>query len=180
MKKVVFLDRDGTINVDHGYVHDKAQWEFTPHAPQALKTLADHGYALAVVTNQSGIGNKLYTAEEVEILHAHMRTLLKEKGVNIDVIAYCPHIPSDQCDCRKPLPGMFQQIEHILGPIDYSKSWMVGDKLADILFGQAKGVRTVLLKSSYWHSDELGALNTPPTFIAEDLRAAAEYIVGVV
>lgn len=174
--RVVFLDRDGTINVDRGYVYRRDDWEFAPGAIEGLKLLQSAGFTLAVVTNQSGIAREYYTADDVAALHGHMRSLLATEGVAIEAVAYCPHGPEEDCDCRKPQPGMAKQIEDQLAePVDFAASWMVGDKPADVGFGAALGLRTILLESRYWQP---GELECEPTHTAASLLEAARYIVG--
>jgi D-glycero-D-manno-heptose 1,7-bisphosphate phosphatase len=175
MMRVVFLDRDGTINVDRGYVYRRDDWEFVPGAIEGLKLLQTADYALAVVTNQSGVARAYYTAEDVQELHRHMRALLEAEGVTLDAVAFCPHGPDEDCDCRKPRPGMARWIEAQLGDVvDAASSWMIGDKPADVGFGAALGLRTVLLASPYWKPEEL---TSPPTQIADSLLEAARFIV---
>lgn len=174
MKKVAFLDRDGTLNVDHGYVHKVEDWEFNDRAPEALKKLQDAGFALAVVTNQSGIGRGYYTVEDMKKVHEHMVQELAKHGVKIDAIAYCDHDPDAACDCRKPAPGMAKQIEEQLGDIDYANSWMIGDKEADVLFGEAIGTKTVLINSKYWGSD----MGIKPDIVVDSLYEVAGEMVS--
>lgn len=179
MRKAVILDRDGTLNVDHGYVYRKEDWQFTPGAPEALKKLQDAGFVLTIATGQSGIGRGKYSEDDMHTLHTHMRALLKDSAVVIEAIAFCPHAPEEGCVCRKPGLGMYTQLVDAVGPIDSAQSWMVGDKLDDLRFGVAADLNTVLLKSRYWHEDELVALNVKPTFVAATLHEAAKFIVKV-
>lgn len=175
MLKVVFLDRDGTINVDHGYVHKIEDWEFTPKAPEALKMLQDAGFALAIITNQSGIAQGLYTEADMKKLHQYMEVELAKAGVKLSVITYCPHSrDKNQCDCRKPLIGMAKQIEEKIGPIDYAASWTIGDKEADLMFGKTAGTKTALLRSRYWKEGELAE---QPDIVADSLYEVAQGIV---
>ncbi len=174
--KVVFLDRDGTINVDHGYVHRREDWEFTEHAVDALRLLRDAGFQLTIVSNQSGIASGRYTADHVLRLHAWAGRLLCESGVAIAAWAFCPHAASAACGCRKPKTGLVLEIVRQLGePIDYEASWTIGDKESDVLFGESLGTRTVLLSSRYWEPEDVCCR---PTHIAHTLRAAAIHIVG--
>ncbi len=174
-KKVVFLDRDGTLNVDHGYVNEAEQWEWIPGAIEACKKLQGAGYTLAVVTNQSGIGHGIYTEEDMHALHRLMERDLAEQGVHLDAIAYCPHNrDTGDCDCRKPKLGMAKQIEAKIGDIDYANSWTVGDKDKDILFGKNAGTKTIIIRSKYW---EEGALPAKPDAIVDSLQEAAEIIL---
>lgn len=174
MKKVVFLDRDGTINVDTGYVHLPSQWQFTNRAIDALKMLQDAGFTLAIATGQSGIGSGMYDEAAMHALHRYMQALLKEHDVHIAAIAFCPHRPDEGCHCRKPNPGMAQQIERVIGPVDYTSSWMIGDKLDDVGFGKAIGVNIALIKSRYWNEADI---TQQPDIIVESLYEAAEKIV---
>ncbi len=126
---MAFLDRDGTINVDRGYVHRIDDWEFTPGCVEALGALRTLGFQLAVVTNQSGIAAGKYTVEHARRLHEHMCYELSLSGVHVSAVVYCPHATDACCECRKPRTGMARQVEAILGlPIDYAASWTIGDK----------------------------------------------------
>ena len=175
--KVVFLDRDGTINVDHGYVYHVDDWELTDDAAEAIAMLQSAGFRLAVVTNQSGIASGKYSKSDVDRLHDHMLGELALAGATIDAIAVCPHASDDDCDCRKPKTGMAAQIAAQLNqPIDYERSWTIGDKLSDVGFGAALGTSTALIRSRYWDVD---ALNVKPTLIVDSLFGAAEQITGV-
>jgi D-glycero-D-manno-heptose 1,7-bisphosphate phosphatase len=173
--KVIFLDRDGTINVDQGYIYRASDWEFADRAPAGLKKLQEAGYRLAVVTNQSGIGRNYYSIEDMEALHAHMKRELAKHGVTLDAIAFCAHAPEEKCACRKPETGMTRQVEEQLGEIDYARSWIVGDKEADLKFGTSLGMRAALIRSRYWQEDEL---SEKPAVIVDSLLEAAKEIVS--
>ncbi len=173
-RKVIFLDRDGTINVDHGYVHRLADWELCPHAPAALAKLQADGFLLTVTTNQSGIGHGLYTEQEMNLVNAHMRAELLKQGVTIDAIAFCPHHREAKCICRKPATGMVSQITKQLGKIDLPNSWSIGDKPLDVEFGRNAGARTALIRSRYWQEKDL---LTKPDMIVDSLLAAADNII---
>jgi D,D-heptose 1,7-bisphosphate phosphatase len=171
---VVFLDRDGTLNVDFVYVHQIEDWRFTDRAADALRMLRAAGFAVALVSNQSGVARGLSTATDIEALHRHVRDLLARDGAALDAVAYCPHGPEDDCDCRKPRTGLARQVERQLGqPIDYAASWTIGDKLSDLAFGVALGTRTALLRSRYWNDSEL---ETDPDVVADSLYDAARAI----
>lgn len=174
-KKVIFLDRDGTINVDHGYVHHEEQWEWIPGTYEALQRFRDAGYALAVITNQSGIAHGLYEERDMHALHDFMNAELKENGIVLDAVAFCPHGRDDNnCDCRKPGIGMARQIEEKLGEIDYKHSWTIGDKEADVGFGKKAGTKTALIRSQYWKEGELAE---QPDVIVDSLKEAADAIL---
>lgn len=174
-QKVIFLDRDGTINIDHGYVFEVARWQLTDRVVEALRQLRAAGYFLAIITNQSAIGSGKYTEADMHALHEHMTQQLAAEGVSIDVIAFCPHARDAGCLCRKPGTGMATTVEAALGPIDYSASWTVGDKEADIGFGQAKGMKTALIRSRYWSAD---ALRVQPDLIVDSLWDFSQQITN--
>ena len=174
-KKVVFLDRDGTINVDSGYVYRVEDWMFAWHAPEALKLLQDAGFTLGVVTNQSGIGQGLYTEEDMNNIHEHMFMELKKKGVSIQYLAFCPHSRDSACDCRKPGIGMIKELERQIGQIDYAGSWTIGDKLLDFELGRNASTNTALIRSEYWNSSDLE--EEKPDIIVDSLYEAAQAII---
>ncbi|NDJ58811.1 D-glycero-beta-D-manno-heptose 1,7-bisphosphate 7-phosphatase [Enterobacteriaceae bacterium 4M9] len=147
----IFLDRDGTINVDHGYVHEIDQFEFIDGVIDALRELKAMGYALVLVTNQSGIARGIFSEAQFEQLTEWMDWSLADRGVDLDGIYYCPHHPEaklddyrQQCDCRKPQPGMLMSARDFLN-IDMAASYMVGDKLEDMQAAAAAGVGTKVL-----------------------------------
>lgn len=175
-RRAVFLDRDGTINVDHGYVHRFEDWEFLPGAVEAIRQLRGAGYQIAVVSNQSGIGSGQYARDDVEQLHGHVARLLSNEGAEVDAWAFCPHTAADDCFCRKPRTGMIDAIlQQLNEPIDFGASWMVGDKPGDVEFGGALGMRSILLTSRYW--DAVDHLHRPDQ-AAASLAEAARIILG--
>jgi D-glycero-D-manno-heptose 1,7-bisphosphate phosphatase len=174
MKKVIFLDRDGTINVDHGYVYKIEDWEWQPGAIAGIKKLKAAGYNIAIITNQSAIGDGTYTIADMQKLHDFMTKEFEKEGVRPVAIAFCPHRRDGDCDCRKPKLGMAKQAEEQIGAIDYGQSWTVGDKIADMQFGKNAGTKTALLRSKYWKPEEL---SEQPDVIADSLEEAAKNIV---
>jgi D-glycero-D-manno-heptose 1,7-bisphosphate phosphatase len=151
MTKAVFLDRDGTINVEKNYLHKVQDFEFLPDAVEGMKILQDAGFLLIIVTNQSGIGRGYYTEEDFQILNDWMLGVLEENGVHITDVLYCPHLPDAGiekyrkiCDCRKPALGMFKQAvsKH---NIDLNVSWAVGDKLRDCSICEKSDCRGILV-----------------------------------
>lgn len=147
MTVAVFLDRDGVINFDHGYVSSWDQFEFMPGVPEALHGLAQAGYQLVIVSNQSGIGRGFYTEADLRKLNEYINDYLKGAfDIQMAGFYHCPHHPTEakgeflmQCDCRKPEPGMILQASRDLG-IDVRGSLLVGDKNSDIAAGRAAGV----------------------------------------
>ncbi|KAA8997593.1 D-glycero-beta-D-manno-heptose 1,7-bisphosphate 7-phosphatase [Affinibrenneria salicis] len=147
----IFLDRDGTINVDHGYVHEIDQFQFIDGVIDALRELKDMGFALVLVTNQSGIARGLFTEEQFMRLTEWMDWSLADREVDLDGIYFCPHHPDaaleeyrQTCDCRKPEPGMFLAAKQEMN-IDMAASYMVGDKPEDMQAAIAAGVGTRVL-----------------------------------
>ncbi|GAB7140072.1 D-glycero-beta-D-manno-heptose 1,7-bisphosphate 7-phosphatase [Deferribacterales bacterium RsTz2092] len=154
-KPVVFIDRDGTINVDGGYINHADNFILYPFAAQAIRMLNTHGYLAVVVTNQSGIAKGFYTEEVMHELHGEMKTRLARGGARVDAIYYCPHDPDAKieqyrmvCRCRKPDTGMLEQAIAEL-PIDTTRMTMVGDKYGDIQTGFKMNCRTIMLNTGY-------------------------------
>ena len=139
MKRAAFLDRDGVINVDTGYVGQVDRFRLIPGAAAGLKLLADAGYLLVVVTNQSGIARGYYTQADFAAVTRHMLAELAAQGVTIAHVACCPHRPDGDCLCRKPRPGMILDSAARLN-IDVSRSVLIGDKPSDIAAGDNAGV----------------------------------------
>ena len=144
MHKAIFLDRDGVINIDHGYVHKIENFEFVPGIFEALRHFRDLGYKLIIVTNQSGIGRGYYSEEDFWKLSNWMQERLMAEGIEITEIFHCPHHPDSGCGCRKPEPGMI--LEAIKKyDIDPERSWMIGDKPSDLEAAQRAGVKNGIL-----------------------------------
>jgi D-glycero-D-manno-heptose 1,7-bisphosphate phosphatase len=145
-RKAAFIDRDGVLNEERAFVYRVEDFELIPGAVEALKALKQAGYALVVVTNQSGIARGLYPEADYHALTAHMLGRLLSAGVEVDAVEYCPHLPDAplaryrlDCDCRKPKPGMLKRAIAALD-IDPAVSFLVGDRLSDIEAGRAAGV----------------------------------------
>jgi len=145
-RRAAFVDRDGVINVESGFLHRVEQFEFLPGAIAGLTLLQAAGYLLVVITNQSGIARGLYAEEDYRRLTAYMQQRLSAAGVHLDAIEHCPHLPDAlvaryriDCDCRKPLPGMLLRAASALN-IDLPGSILVGDRGSDIQAGRSAGV----------------------------------------
>jgi D-glycero-D-manno-heptose 1,7-bisphosphate phosphatase len=151
MRRAVFLDRDGVIVVDRGYVHRVEDFAFVPGTVRALQRLQVAQWRLVVVTNQSGIARGLYSPVDYDRFTAHLRSQLAESGVELDAVYHCPHLPDAtvtqyrlDCACRKPAPGMLLRAARELS-LDLPASVMVGDRLSDLQAGRAAGVGRCLL-----------------------------------
>ncbi|PLR32875.1 D-glycero-beta-D-manno-heptose-1,7-bisphosphate 7-phosphatase [Chimaeribacter californicus] len=150
----IFLDRDGTLNVDHGYVHEIDNFQFIEGVIEACHTLKQMGFALVVVTNQSGIARGMFTEDQFMQLTEWMDWSLADRDVDLDGIYFCPHHPEgsveayrQECECRKPHPGMLLSAQQELN-IDMAASYMVGDKPEDMQAGLTAGVGTKVLVRS--------------------------------
>jgi D-glycero-D-manno-heptose 1,7-bisphosphate phosphatase len=152
--KALFLDRDGVINHDHGYVHTPEQFSFMPGIFELLEAAVNAGYRPIVITNQSGINRGYYTQSDFERLTRWMLARLFERGLTVGGVYYCPHRPDEQCHCRKPEAGLFEQaiIDH---QIDPAASIMIGDKISDLKAAQKVGTKKrILLTGGENLSDE--------------------------
>lgn len=141
--KAVFLDRDGTININEPeYVHKIEDFKLFPETIPALKKLSKTDYKIIIASNQSGIAGGYYTLVQMKKLHKWMLLELENKDIRIDRIYYCPHGPNDNCSCRKPKPGMLLKAGEDFG-LNLSKSWIVGDGSGDIIAGREANVKTI-------------------------------------
>ncbi len=155
LKRAVFLDRDGTLNVEKNYLIHPQDFEFIPGVPAALKKLQDAGFLLVVVTNQSGIARGYFTVSQLNNLHRFMEEALATYDVTLDGIYFCPHHPIEgknrycrPCNCRKGKPGMLLQAAADL-KIDLSQSIMIGDSCTDMEAGAAVGCRCYFVRTGY-------------------------------
>jgi D-glycero-D-manno-heptose 1,7-bisphosphate phosphatase len=184
--KAVFLDRDGTINVEVGYLSDPDELELIPGAAEAVARLNDAGFIVVVVTNQSGVARGYFTEEDVHAVNRRMVDVLQSEGARIDGIYYCPHHPefgSDvyrkDCECRKPNTGMVKRAVEDLD-IDISRSYVVGDHVGDVLLGVNAGAHSIHVLTGHG-ADERKKLiergiNT--VHLASNLKDAVEYILA--
>ncbi len=154
MNKAIFLDRDGTINVEKYYLYKIEDFEFLPGVVEALKKLQDAGYLLIIITNQSGIGRGYYTENDFKKLNDWMVLTLKEQGVTISAVYYCPHLSDANilkyrvdCECRKPKLGMYQQAIKDFD-VDLSRSFAIGDKIRDCAICEQTECRGFLISNN--------------------------------
>jgi D-glycero-D-manno-heptose 1,7-bisphosphate phosphatase len=181
LKKVVFLDRDGTINRDSpDYIKSRGEFEFLPGSLEAISNLTRHGFVTIVVTNQSAVPRKLISPMELEFIHSMMAQTVALNGGEIKDVFYCPHMPEDGCDCRKPEPGLIFQARDKY-EIDLTAAVMVGDSVKDIECARRAGCgRAVLVKSGLKDDvkNELKSRQTRVDFVADDLLYAADWIIA--
>ncbi|HEX8960345.1 MAG TPA: D-glycero-beta-D-manno-heptose 1,7-bisphosphate 7-phosphatase [Geobacteraceae bacterium] len=181
-RRAVFLDRDGTINVEKEYLHRPEEFAFIPGAPEAIRLLKEAGFLVIVVTNQSGVGRGYYDEAAVHRLHRYMDGELARFGTGVDGYYLCPHHPLHgvgpyrrDCGCRKPLPGMLLEAAKDFS-VDLAASWIVGDKLADVEAGLAAGCRPLLVRTGY--GEEESARLPAGVPVCDDLLAAARAITS--
>ncbi|MCB9481201.1 MAG: D-glycero-beta-D-manno-heptose 1,7-bisphosphate 7-phosphatase [Desulfobacteraceae bacterium] len=179
-KPVVFIDRDGVINFDSpDYIKSCDELFFIPQSIDAIANLSMAGHDVFVITNQSVIGRKMVTPEDLKKIFAKMTDAVKEKNGNIKEIFFCPHIPKDNCSCRKPAPGLFFQARDKYG-LDLSNSVMIGDSSKDIIAAENAGVKfkiLVLTGNGKKAQKELEEKKTAPDYIAENLYDAHNWII---
>lgn len=151
----VFIDRDGTINIDAGYISHPDSFVMYPFAPQAVRMLNEAGFLAIVITNQSGLARGFFTISVMNEIHAKMNRIFNAGGAKIDGLYYCPHDPNAkvaefraECECRKPKTGMIDAAVRDL-PIDKSRMYFIGDKYSDMKTGFASGCKTIMVETGY-------------------------------
>ncbi|MDR5860092.1 D-glycero-beta-D-manno-heptose 1,7-bisphosphate 7-phosphatase [Halomonas eurihalina] len=179
--KLVILDRDGVINQDSDdYVKSLDEWIAYPAAIEAIARLHRAGWQVAVATNQSGIARGYYDENVLAGMHQHMLSLVHAAGGELAHIAYCPHGPDDDCQCRKPLPGMLHEIRQALDLPSLEGSWMVGDSLRDIQAGEAAGCHQALVLTGKGERtlEKHPEIATSSVGVFPDLAAFADWLLS--
>ena len=187
MNRAVFLDRDGTVNEEVGYLRDLDQLRLIPGAGTAIRRLNEAGLNVVLVTNQSGVARGYFPEALVHEAHERLNQLLSNEGARIDAVYYCPHHPTAgnspytmACDCRKPGTGLIDRAARELG-IDVRQSYMIGDKWSDVELGQRAGAHSILVRSGF-APDDPGNVRPAhlkdPDFIAHTIVEAADWIIG--
>ena len=176
--RFVVLDRDGTIIVERNYLSDPAQVELLPGSAAGLRRMRDLGLGLIVITNQSAIGRGFIDRTRLDQIHERMGELLKSEGVQLDGLYFCPHLPEEGCNCRKPAPGLLRTAAQELN-FDASQSFVIGDKVCDIELGQRVGATTILVRTGYGEQFEKDG-DLQPNFTVSNLKEAAEVIKEIV
>ncbi|MBX3007987.1 MAG: HAD family hydrolase [Melioribacteraceae bacterium] len=179
----LFLDRDGTINEDTGYVKNPDEITILPGVPEGIRKLKEQfGFKMIVISNQAGISKGLMTREDVELVNARINELLNTEGAYIDDYLYCPYHPDfdppEKTICRKPSPMMIIEAAK-LHDVDLSASYMIGDRASDIEAGINANVKTILLKSELFESsiNNLHNQGKKPNFVAANFNEACDYII---
>ncbi|PIE63606.1 MAG: D-glycero-beta-D-manno-heptose-1,7-bisphosphate 7-phosphatase [Desulfobacterales bacterium] len=185
-KPAVFLDRDGTINEQMGYINHISRFQLIPGVEEAIGRVNAAQIPVVVVTNQSGLARGYFSAQLLDAVHQKMTDQLAEKNAHVDGIYICPHHPEAKeeqyrqtCTCRKPKTGLLEQAAQDLG-IDLNRSFVVGDRWSDIKCGAAAGATSILVMTGYGRGDAeyIGPTQqVQPNYIAEDLSQAVEWIL---
>ncbi|MEJ2587440.1 MAG: HAD family hydrolase [Deltaproteobacteria bacterium] len=185
-RPAVFLDRDGTINQQMGYINHISRFILLPGVSSAIKRLNHHGYLTIVVSNQSGVARGYFPIGLVHEVHDHMKSLLGENGATVDGIFFCPHHPAGKvdkysklCDCRKPGTGLIKKSMADFD-IDMEKSYVVGDRYTDIEMARRCGLKAILVKTGYGMGDleyVIPQCHFKPDHIASNLQEAVDWIL---
>ena len=179
--KLVILDRDGTINAESAdFIKSPDEWMPLPGALEAIARLNHAGWHVVVASNQSGLGRGLFDVASLNAMHAKMYKMLAAVGGRIDAVFYCPHTPDDKCHCRKPEPGLFEQIGERYG-IDLNGVAVVGDALRDVVAGASAGCEPHLVltgNGAAYRGRDLPETFPANTRVHEDLSAFADWMVA--
>lgn len=176
-RAAVLLDRDGTVIVEKNYLADPAQVALEKNAVAGLRLLAEAGFALVIVSNQSGIGRGYFTTQDAERVNRRLQDLLAAEGVTLAGLYICPHAPDTPCNCRKPAPGMALQAATELD-LDLARSYVIGDKRADLGLATAVAATGVLVLTGHAEADDATWARAHGHFVAADLHEAALHILA--
>jgi D-glycero-D-manno-heptose 1,7-bisphosphate phosphatase len=185
-RRAVFIDRDGTISEEVGYVNHVSRYKVFPFAAEAVRALHEAGWLAVLVTNQAGVARGYFAEDLIGQVHARLAEELGRGGARLDAIFYCPHHPSVgeppyrlDCDCRKPKPGLIHTAAREFG-LDLARCWMVGDRYSDVELARNAGVRSAFVLTGYGRGEfeyQSRAWKHRPDLVAENLLEAARRIV---
>ena len=177
MNNAVFIDRDGTINVNVGYLDNPERFKMYPGVTEGIKLLKKNGFKIIVVTNQSGIGRGYFSIKTLEKINQKMKNELSGKGANVDAIYYCPHHPEDNCNCRKPRTGLLEAAIKEFN-LDISLSYIIGDRMLDMEAGHKIGCKTVLVPEDRDKIEkEMEESNIQPDHICDNFYSGVTWIL---
>ncbi len=177
-RRFAVLDRDGTIIYERDYLSDPERAELLPGAAEGLRKMREMGLGLIVVSNQSGIGRGYFTDEDALSVNRRLIEMLEAERVKLEGIYYCPHAPDEDCECRKPKPGLVVKAVKKSG-FNPADSFYIGDKACDIDLGRAFKGKTILVRTGYGEK-HLTSGAAVPDFIADDLMEAADIIENII
>jgi D-glycero-D-manno-heptose 1,7-bisphosphate phosphatase len=175
-RPAIFLDRDGTINEDCGYLCDPNLVRILPGVVEALSILSENQWPLVIVTNQSGIGRGYYELKDFWAVQEKIEAKLLSYEIIFNGLFFCPHAPDELCACRKPEPGLLVQAANEM-KLDLKNSWMIGDKVSDVVAGQRAYCRSILI-SSYQYIQDIPKKNLETVIIKPNLLSAVHYIIN--
>jgi len=186
-RRAVFIDRDGTLSEEVGYINHVSRFRLFPYASSAIKHLNENGWLAIVITNQAGVARGYFSEDTIHAVHDAMTNELKRKGAQLDAIYYCAHHPSVgeppyrlDCDCRKPKPGLISRAVNDFG-INLEESWMVGDRYSDVELARNAGINSMFVMSGYGRGEwehQRPNWTEQPDLVAEDLLGAVRLIVS--
>ena len=185
-RPAVFIDRDGTISEEVGYINHPSRFRVFPYAASAIKLLNDQGWLAVIITNQAGVARGYFSESMIETVHNNLQQELRDEGARVDAIYYCAHHPTvgeppyrQECDCRKPKPGLITRATKDLD-IAVEQSWMIGDRYGDIELASNAGLRAALVLSGYGRGEwenQRSFWKHQPDLVAENLLEAVESIL---
>lgn len=175
LSKAIFLDRDGTLNVEKGYITDPDEIELYPDSGAVLNRFRIQGGLVIIISNQSAVGQGLMTVDQFEQVNQALWDLLRQMDAGYDALYFCPHVPDKICECRKPRPGLILQAALDFN-IDLSSSYFIGDKLSDIEAGQCAGCQTILVRTGFGRESEKQVGKLKPSCVQDDLPEALAWI----
>lgn len=186
-QRAVFIDRDGTISEEVGYINHVSRFRLFPYAPSAIKHLNENGWLAIVITNQAGVARGYFSEDMIQTVHGAMTKELDSGGAKLDAIYYCAHHPSVgeppyrfDCHCRKPKPGLISRAANDFD-VDLEQSWMVGDRYSDVELARNAGVNSMFVMSGYGRGEwehQRASWTEQPDLVSEDLLEAVRLIVA--
>jgi D-glycero-D-manno-heptose 1,7-bisphosphate phosphatase len=186
MNRAIFIDRDGTISEEVGYINHPSRFRLYPYAASAIKQINDQGWLAVVITNQAGVARGYFSEALIGQVHERMKQELEKENARLDAVFYCAHHPTvgdppyrADCDCRKPLPGLVTKAAAELD-IDLEKSWMIGDRYSDVQLAQNARLRSAFVLSGYGRGEwehQRETWKAQPDIVAENLLEAVKKIL---
>ena len=185
-RPAVFIDRDGTISEEVGYINHPSRFRVFPYAASAIKLLNDQGWLAIIITNQAGVARGYFSESMIETVHDNLRKELGDKGARVDAIYFCAHHPTvgeppyrQECDCRKPKPGLITRAAKDLDVV-LEQSWMIGDRYGDVELARNAGIRSAFVLSGYGRGEwehQRSLWKHQPDLVVENLLEAVEAII---